>query len=603
MDTPTALWIDSAILAAYLLASFLIGIFANRLLKKDVSTESGYFLGGRSMPGYLTGISNAVNAMNSDVMPTYMGLALAVGLPVCWFYFSRAGLGIFLAGMLFYARWKQLGVATGPEFFAVRFGSDGGRFIRVFTSLYSVLFGIIPWMGAGLLAAHLIFGSFFGYESKALSLLILLPLMLLYVWFSGYAGVLVTNLFQTVIIVVACVTVCLVILSHFGGPAGLTASIQQAMPAETGTAVLSIWPQNGNAYVSPLLVVVWIILTGVGVGANVSVDGQRIISCKNVREAVKVSIWTQLALFIMLLLVTLPALGLLAQTPELFSAPAAEREAMYGVLVREYLPVGVKGLTLAALAAAVMSTVSTQLNYSAQTLTHDVLGSYRHFSPVRGVLYGRLAMIVVMLLAIVVVYCAGSLIRIAIFITGLLGSSALIGWGYWWYWRINLYSWYAAMLGGPLVYLACFFGLPRIPWWAAQAALSPNHADMMDICAGVVSMALTTVVTLIVTVLTPPDDMDVLTEFYRRARPMGYWKPVQEVLRRRGELRAEPRGLLAGGTVTALCGAAWLCLLIMGLSELFVGRYLKAAGFGTVAALFAVIFKKLFDWHLKRLEA
>ena len=217
--------IDTIILCLYLLATFLIGIFADKILKKKDgdSTQGSYFLGGKSMPGYLTGISNAVNAMNSDVMPTYMGIALAVGLPVCWFYFSRAGLGIFLAGMLFFARWKQLGVSTGPEFFSVRFGTKGGGFIRGFTSLYSVLFNIIPWMGAGLLASHIIFGEVFGYESKWVTLAILLPLMLIYVWVSGYTGVLITNFFQSIIIV-ACLLVCGVTLANFGRPRGMLCS-------------------------------------------------------------------------------------------------------------------------------------------------------------------------------------------------------------------------------------------------------------------------------------------------------------------------------------------------------------------------------------------
>lgn len=596
------MWIDGIILAVYLLLSFLIGIFANRIMKGGRSdSESGYFLGNKSMPGYLTGISNAVNAMNSDVMPTYMGIALAVGLPVCWFYFSRAGLGIFLAGMLFFARWKQLNVATGPEFFSVRFGQNGGWFLRAFTSVYSVLFTIVPWMGAGLLASHIIFGQVFGYESKLFTLAMLLPLMLLYVWVSGYAGVLITNLFQTIIIVVACVAVCVVMLCDFGGPAGLNEAVANAMGGADSPA-LSIWPQDGNPYVSPLLVGVWLILGCVGMGSNVSVDGQRIISCKNVREAVKTGIWTQLALFVMLMLVTLPALGVLAQQPELFTAPAAEREAVYGQLVKNYLPIGIKGLTLAALAAAVMSTISTQLNYSAQTITHDVFGQFFKFSPKQAVTVGRLVMVGVMALSILVVYFSSSLISIAILITGLMASSALIGWGYWWYWRTNIYSWYAAMIGGPLVYTACRLGLPLIPWWAAQLEKDANTADMMNICVGVISMVLTTILVLIVTFVTPPDKPEVLDEFYRRARPMGYWKPVQERLRAKGQLRQEPKQLLLGGLITALAGAVGLALVIMALSELFVGRYVPAGMFSAGAVIVGLIFKKLFNWHLYRLE-
>ena len=52
-------------------------------------------------------------------------------------------------------------------------------------------------------------------------------------------------------------------------------------------SVLSIMPQKGNAFISPALVLVWFVLSSVGMGSSVAVDGQRIISCKNVKEAVK----------------------------------------------------------------------------------------------------------------------------------------------------------------------------------------------------------------------------------------------------------------------------------------------------------------------------
>lgn len=93
--------IDCVVLAAYLIISFVAGICANKILKSSNKSADGYFLAGRSMPGWLTGISNAVTAMNADVAPAYVGVTLAVGLPVCWFYFSRFSLGVLLAGLLF----------------------------------------------------------------------------------------------------------------------------------------------------------------------------------------------------------------------------------------------------------------------------------------------------------------------------------------------------------------------------------------------------------------------------------------------------------------------------------------------------------------------
>ena len=594
--------IDCVVLAAYLIISFVAGICANKILKSSNKSADGYFLAGRSMPGWLTGISNAVTAMNADVAPAYVGVTLAAGLPVCWFYFSRFSLGVLLAGLLFFARWRQLGVSTGPEFFSLRFGGNCGSFVRSYSSISSVLLGIIPWTGAGLLGIHMIFSNFFGYTDKLTTLVIILPLLLIYVWVSGFAGVLVTDFIQTLVIVVSSIFICGAVLYHFGGPAELAAAVSNAFPAEQSERILSIWPQQGNPVVSPALVLIWFFLCSCGAGGSVGIEGQRVISCKNTGEAIKVSIWTQAGLFVMLLLLTLPALGLLADFPELHQASPQERESAYSILINNYLPSGFKGLTLAALAAAVMSTVSSHLSYGAQTIVNDVLQPIFKISDDKKVWAGRMVMVGMMLLSVLVVYLSDSLLGIAITLLGLFGSSALIGWGYWWYWRINFCSWVASTIGGPCIYFIGKTLLSRWQFWAEQKALSVTHAQMMDVYWALASMFLTTAFVLLVTFLTRPEKPEVLMNFYKRARPMGYWRPVQDMLRERGELREEPKHLILGGVFTAVMGAVWINSFVMALSKAYIGEYLDAFLFGIAAVVFAWFFKRFFNWQLRRLE-
>ncbi len=594
--------IDFLVLTVYLVISFVAGICANKILKSSTKNADGFFLAGRSMPGWLTGISNAVTAMNADVAPAYVGVTLAVGLPVCWFYFSRFSLGVLLAGLLFFARWRQLGVSTGPEFFSLRFGGNSGSFVRSYSSISSVLLGIIPWTGAGLLGIHMIFSNFFGYTDKFTTLIIILPLLLVYVWVSGFAGVLVTDFIQTLVIVISSIIICGMVLYHFGGPTGLATAISNSFPAEQSDRILSIWPQEGNPVVSPALVLIWFFLCSCGAGGSVGIEGQRVISCKNTGEAIKVSIWTQTGLFVMLMLLTLPALGLLADFPELHRASPQEREGAYSLLINNYLPVGIKGLTLAALAAAVMSTVSSHLSYGAQTIVNDVLQPIFKIGDGRKVWAGRLVMVFMMLLAILVVYMSHSLLGIAITLLGLFGSSALIGWGYWWYWRINFYSWLASTLGGPCIYFTGKTLLSQWTFWAEQKAQSATHSQMMDVYWALASMFLTTGFVLLITFLTRPEKPEVLMNFYKRARPMGYWRPVQKMLSERGELRQEPKHLILGGVFTAIVGAVWINCFVMALSEIYIGEYLSAGIFGVCAIVLAYIFKRLFNWQLHRLE-
>ena len=75
--------IDAIVVAAYLVLSFLFGIFASRILKsrkQKGSEEEHYFLASRRMSGWINGISLAVAAMNADMPPAYFGVAVVMGL-------------------------------------------------------------------------------------------------------------------------------------------------------------------------------------------------------------------------------------------------------------------------------------------------------------------------------------------------------------------------------------------------------------------------------------------------------------------------------------------------------------------------------------------
>lgn len=604
MDFSAYSMLDVLILVGYLILSFGFGLFANKILKNDTSEEEGYFLAGRKMPGWLNGISNAVTAMNADVAPAYVGMAVVIGLPVCWFYLSRFGIAFLLAGMLFFARWRQVGVATGPEFFALRFGGHGGKFVRIYMSLWSVCFGMIPWIGAGLLGVHMIFAPFFGYslESKVVTLVIMLPVLLLYVWISGFAGVLITDFIQTLIILAASLMLCIVVLVKFGGPTEMVASIQEALGSRSGE-VLSVMPQRGHRVFGPLMVLAWLVVPTLGFGGNVGFEGQRVISCKSAKEAVKVSIWGQVALFVMLLVLTLPALGALILHPELYDAGPTEREAAYGMMISDFLPAGMRGLALAALAAAVMSTISSHLSYGAQTLVNDVVHPLTKKVDSRsGVWLGRLMMLLIMGASVFVVYYSDSLIDIAIMVLGLFSSVALMNWAQWWWWRVNVWSWIAANVGGPIIYFALGALLTKIPWWQGQLDRGGTVVQQMNMLRAVICIVLNTSLWVVVTMFTKPEGMGALKEFYKRARPMGVWGPVKEALVKDGYEMTEPKGLMLGGLWTTLVGFGWIALMILGVSKLYVGDYGLAIPMIVGMVVLAWYFKKLFNWHMKRLD-
>ena len=593
---------DALIVVAYMLASFGLGIFGHKLLRTKKDAEEGYFLAGRKVPGWLNGVSMAATYVNADVAPAYCGMAAVVGLAVSWFYLSRFGLGLLIAAMLFAVRWRQLGIATGPEFFALRFGGTGSTFVRVYSSLFGVFCGIVPWIGAGLLGVHKICGPIFGIESKAVTLLYILPLLLAYIWVSGFAGVLVTDAMQSLVILVANIMLALLVLAAFHGPSGLAEAVRAAHPEQFGE-ILSSVPVPGHRVFGPLAVLCWLIVPTIGIGGGVLIEGQRIFSCKNSREAAKMGIWSEIGLFLMLLLLTLPTLGAIVNHPELYHASPSAREEVYGLLMKDFLPTGFLGIAIAALLASLMSTLSGHFNYSAQTLLNDVwrplIGEPR---PERAVWIGRMLMLVVMASAIIVVYFADSLLGIAVLLMGVFSSAAAFSWAQWWWWRVNLKSWLAATLSGPPVYFALGFLLRQWGWWQEQLAQGESAAQTMAMLQAVIAIGVTTTIWLATALLTPPEDMERLKRFYRRARPMGHWGPVIRAIELEdGRPLDRPRHLILGGLFAALLGFSWIALAVLAIGSWYVGRY----GLGTlqiaVSVALAFAFKSVFDWHVGRL--
>lgn len=133
--------------------------------------------------------------------------------------------------------------------------------------------------------------------------------------------------------------------------------------------------------------------------------------------------------------------------------------------------------------------------------------------------------------------------------------------------------------------------------------MGESQAHTMGMLMAIISMLVTSCIWIVVTLLTQPEDMKVLKAFYSKARPMGQWKPVRTELDREGEiLHFPPKNLILGGFLTSAFGASWIALAIFAISELFIGRYFMATVFALVSFVLAFLFKRIFNWHLKRME-
>lgn len=587
-DSTQLAWLDWGVLALYFGGLILLGVV---LRKQSGDDLEGYFLAGRRVPGWLNGFSYAATCMNADVAPAYCGMTVVTGAFICWFYFARFGLALMIAAVLFAGLWRRLKLRTSPEFYELRFSGGPALTMRSWVALRSALIAMTAWTGAGLLGLHKIASPLLGW-SIFTTLAIVIPVILFYVLASGYVGVVTSDFFQTLIIIGSSVLLMVIVLMDFGGPTQLFAALEQA----AGPEAASVFPPLGHEVLGFVAIAAWTVGTAIGYGGDAApmagaMEGQRILSCRNEREAAKMYVWTTVVLFLLLATLTLPALAAMVHWPEVRTPE--QKELAYGMLLAKYLPPGLLGLALSAVLASIMSTVSSNMNFGAQVLVNDVYqrslvkeASTKHY-----LLMGRIFSAGILVLGVLVAVAATNVIQISIFMLGLSSAELTANWAQWWWWRFNGWARLTASLGGPLIFVINKLFLFPNAWFSFPYLLDFGpHNDYMIIF---VSMGMTLIAWVTVALLTKPEPMPHLIEFYRKARPYGFWRPVAEAA---GE-PLPPKGRIALGFAVAPFGTIMAAAGILGLSLLYLGRW-DGAAFAlatmlTAGAVFYVGFSKL----------
>jgi Na+/proline symporter len=571
--------VDYAVMAAYMVVLVALGAFLRRRAGGDMES---YFLAGRRMPGWLNGCSYAATCLNADVAPAYTGMTVITGTFICWWYLSRFGLALMLGGVLFAVLWRRLAIMTSPEFYELRFGGRSALAVRTWVALRSAFVAVVAWTGAGLLGMHKVAEPTLGWGLWT-TFAVVLPIILFYVLLSGYIGVVISDFFQTVVIISASLVLVWAVLADFGGPAGL----QDALVTAFGSGVVSWHPPLQHELLGALGVVAWTVGTAVGYGGDAApmagaMEGQRILSSRNGREAAKMYVWTEVILFFMLATLTLPALGAMVRWPGLRDG-TINRELAYGMLLGAYLPAGLLGLAVSGILASIMSTVSSNMNFGAQVFLNDVYrrsirprASDRHY-----LLVGRLVATAIVGLAMVVASTAENVIDIAVFMLGLSSAELTANWAQWWWWRFNGPARLAASFGGPAIFLVNQFVVFRYLVDAGEASV------YLVVLA---SMAATALLWIVVALATRPESDETLIAFYRRARPMGAWGPIA---RKAGLPAAGGRPVVRGFAIASV-GAVMVGAAVIALSMAYVGRWDAVAAFLIVAAGAGLLFRRSF---------
>jgi solute:Na+ symporter, SSS family len=580
--------LDYALMGLYMLFLLGMGLYYRGFAQENMEN---YFLGGRKMKGWMNGTSYAVTCMNADVAPAYCGMTVITGTFICWWYLSRFGLALMIGGLLFAVCWRRLKIFTSPEFYELRFTGNPAAAMRAWVSFRSAFIAVVAWTGAGLLGLTKVSEVLLGW-SRFETFLVVIPIILIYVVLSGYMGVVMSDLIQTAIMIVSSLVLMAMVWADFGGPTGL----YQALVTQFGTQVVSWHPPVSHEMLGLVGIIAWTVGTSVGYGGDLApmagaMEGQRLLSCRNSREATRMYVWTQVVLFLMLAVLTLPALGAMAKWPGLYDG-SIDKELAYGLLLGHYLPSGLLGLALVAMFASIMSTVDSNMNFGAQVFINDI---YRRFikrgadiQHYMGV--GRIVMVAIMGLSLTVALSATNVIDIAVFMLGLSSAELSANWGQWWWWRFNGKARLAASFGGPVVFLLNKYLV--FAYWIDAGQDAPYVIVLS-------SIALTCLLWIAVALSTKPEPEEKLLAFYRDARPMGWWGPIAVKV----DGASGGGAPIARGLFIALIGAIAVGGGVIGFSGLYVGRWEVVLGGGLVATLLGLLFKQMYAKYMLAIHA
>ncbi len=503
--------LDWGVVVVYLAGTVALGLF---LARRGARSLAEFFVGGRAIPWWLAATSMAATTFNVDTPLYVAGRVARAGVAGNWEWWCFA-FGHVLMAVLLARLWRRASVLTDLELTELRYAGRPAAVLRATRAfLLAVPFNCIS-IGYGMLAMRKVLVALglldhlpdLPGDPRLWAVLPIVGLVLVYTAVSGLWGVVATDFLQYILALAGAVLVMGYALGETGGVGGLVTSLRQGGKE----AHLDLVPLGTDALV-PLSTFIGYI--GIQWWAFRNSDGggmfvQRLSATASEREAQRAAHAFNILNYVVRtwpwVLVALAALVLL---PNL-----SDPEVAYPLMMVRYLPTGLLGLAVASMVAAFMSTVSTQVNWGASYLVHDLYGRFCGVTDERRLLAAaRVASVALTAGAATVSFFmddVGEVFRFLILIGNGPGLVLLLRW-FWW--RVNAWAELSAMLAGLGLALSTY--LPGLGGLTFGQRLLLTAFGAMAVWVPAMW-------------LTRPEPAATLDAFYRRVRPAGAWGPVR----------------------------------------------------------------------------
>ena len=552
--------IDLSIVLLYLLATIFIGFYISKRASKDIQS---YFLGGNSLPWWMLGVSDAsgmfdiAGTMLIVYWLTVYGMK-SMWIPWIWPVFNQIFLMVYLSAWL-----RRSNAMTGAEWLKTRFGTGKGATLSHFIVVIFALISVIGFLSYGFKGIGKFASAFlpalvtdpqtllkYPQINENLYGLILMAITTLYVVKGGMMSVVATELVQYGILTISAIAIGIIAMVHvspemlnsvipsgwkdiwFGTKLDLDWSTITSAVATKVTAFNSWIQSDGYSMFGiffGMMVFKGIFVSAAGPAPNY--DMQRILSTRSPKEAAKMNSLVSVVLnptrYFMAAGLTILALtnfDALYKT----SVSSPDFEAILPEVISRYVPVGLLGFLMAGFIAAFMSNFAATVNAAPAYIVNDIYKKYinPNASAKRYVRMSYVASVAIVIIGVSIGFFVESINQIALWlVASLWGGYTAANVLKWYWWRFNGYGYFWGMVSGiatslVILVLEQFHLLSFLNDFPLPANPSMNSFPII--------FFISIVGCIVATLITEPEDDEVLMKFYHNVRPWGFWKPVRE---------------------------------------------------------------------------
>ncbi len=599
--------IDLFIIGFYFVAVILIGFWVARRGAKDLNS---YFLGGKTMPWYLLGISNASGMFDITGTMWMVYILFAYGLksvwlPWLWPTFNQIFLMVFLSAWL-----RRSNVLTGAEWIQTRFGRGTGANLAHLSVVLFALVNVVGMLayafkGIGKFAVVMLPWKFTGATEGLLSdenvyAIIILGLTSVYAIKGGMFSVVITEVMQFSILtlvsiaigVIAIFTVSPEMVAKAVPPNWENLSFGWRLDVDW-TGIFDKVNASIHSDGNELFMLIFGMMFFKGVlsslaGPAPNYDMQRILATRSSREASLMSAMVNVVLYFprYLMITGLTVIAITMCMGDLKAMDKPDFEKLLPIVLSQHVPAGIVGFLLAGLLAAFMSNFAATINAAPAYIVNDI---YKRFinpnsTPRVEVAMSRAASLMVLVVGILFGLLTTSITEVMMWIVGALyGGYVIANVLKWYWWRFNGYGYFWGMASG--VVSSMF--VPELVNYAAGAKVNALYSFpiifLISAIAGVAG-----------TLLTKPEADEILMKFYTNVRPWGAWGPIRaKVLA--ADPKFQPNPDFKRDMANVAVGIVWqLCLAILPIY--IVLQNWPKAGITLLVLVVTSVFLK-FSWY------